>query len=160
MLARRGLAQTRAPTGSPARDRWFQRFLKSHAARKQAPIDWHAFESKAGVPLPPSYKAFASSVGELTFREVDGIEGFTVRILAPARLDARRYRKGKIRVTDEDSEAADGLLFGTTGHGDGFCFDIAVPGPEYPVYLYDHDLCAYEAYAPNFPACIKRLSGE
>jgi hypothetical protein len=159
-LADRGLAERRAPTSSPARDRWFQRFLKSHARRKQVPIDWRAIESKAGVPLPPSYKAFAAAVGEMTFPEVDGIEGFSVRIVPPTRLDARRYRKGRVSVTDRDSEAVDGLLFATTGHGDGFCFDLAVAGPEYPVYLYDHDLCAYEAYSADFPACIRRLSGK
>jgi hypothetical protein len=59
---------------------------------------------------------------------------------------------------DEESRKVDGIMFGATGHGDAFCFDLASEGPEYVVYLYDHELSGFEAYASNFKEFVQRVS--
>ncbi len=139
---------------------WFREYLTKHAREPAPSFDFSEVEDRIGKPLPPSYKAFLSKVGPTTFHDLDAMEGFDAKILGPDSLDQSAYRRGMIEVEEEENALIDGLLFATTGHGDAFCFDLAGEGPEYPVYLFEHDSNSFQAYAPDFEACLKRFAGE
>ncbi|MDE2505997.1 MAG: SMI1/KNR4 family protein [Planctomycetota bacterium] len=110
-----------------------------------------------GKPLPESYKEFVKKVGNTSYANLDDIEGFDAEIVGPDEIGFTSYRKGTLDVGDEESVQVDGVMFATTGHGDVFCFDIAAPGPDYPVYLFDHEQSGFSVFAPNFVACLKRF---
>ena len=116
-----------------------------HARDMEVPPDFSVVEALIGKPLPASYKAFISQVGPTTFHDLDETEGFDASILGPDDLDTTGYRMGTILFEGEESHGIDGVLFATTGHGDAFCFDLAGAGPEYPVYLYEHELSGFQA---------------
>ncbi|HTE17729.1 MAG TPA: SMI1/KNR4 family protein [Armatimonadota bacterium] len=140
---------------------WFSQYLDRHRSRESARVDWdwHAVEAALGTPLPPSYKTFIETVGATTFTDVEQEEGFEAQILAPPDVDARSFRRGVIRLGDEESRQVDGLLFAATGHGDAFCFDLTANTPDYPVYLYNHEESAFEGYASSFVECVRRFVG-
>src|SRR5262245_4013834 len=77
-------------------------------------------KSCAGKPIPSSYMVFVSKVGPMTFRHLDDEEGFDASILMPGDLDTTEYRRGVLRVEDEDSARTDGISFANTGHGGSF----------------------------------------
>jgi len=138
---------------------WLDAYLEKHRKRRLRRHDFTMVEARLGVSLPLSYKAFVEQIGTTTFKNIEGEEGFEARILPPQELDTTTYRQGAVELGDEESRQIDGVLFAATGHGDGFCFDLAGIGPEYPVYLYDHELNAFEAYAPNFEGFVRRIAG-
>ncbi len=139
--------------------RWFRGYVKKYARKWEVPPDFSSVEARIGKPLPASYKAFISKVGPTTFHDLDETEGFDASILGPDGMNTVEYRRDTIRVEGEESARIDGLLFATTGHGDAFCFDLSGDGPEYPVYLHEHELDGFQAYAPNFEECVKRFAG-
>jgi hypothetical protein len=141
---------------SPALARWFAAYLRKNASASPRRYNFGAIEKKHAVTLPSTYKEFISQVGEKEYVDVDGIDGFTARILAPTKFNFKSYRRGKLDA--EELAELDCVLFAVTGHGDGFCFDVASPGPDYPVYHYQHELGMMELYARNFAECIKRFS--
>ena len=86
---------------------------------------------------------------------MDDLEGFTVHILPPEKIDASGYRKGMIDADDE-SRNVDGIMFAATEHGDCFCFDAQEGRKEYAVYLFQHEGGYFEAYTDNFVQCLRR----
>ena len=85
-------------------NKWFRGYLKKNAAKEQANVDFAALEREHGVELPPAYKEFISVVGEKSYSDLDGEEGFAVHVLRPdRRLDFGNYRKGQAEVADEES---------------------------------------------------------
>ena len=156
LLVELGLAEK--PVAKGAVDRWFRKYLKKKAGER-VEYDWNKIETDLGFPLPSTYKEFVATVGEMTFDDVDDEEGFTVQILAPTGLD-QSYRKGWTEHSDEESAEVDGLMFASTDYGDCICFDLAKNAPDYPVWWYNHEIMAFEAYAQNFAECIQRLAGE
>ena len=162
MLAEQGLAE--APTAETPADvgKWFARYLKRNARKKAPSFDFDAVEKQHGVILPDDYKKLMSTVGPTSFDDVDGNEGFTARILPPAKLDFKGYRRGRVKDLDEESARVDGVKFADTDHGDCFVFDVSADRPpaagDVPVYWYDHEQNVMESYAANFAACIKRFA--
>jgi hypothetical protein len=150
-----GLVGTAKPTKPPASAaRWFAAHLRGNAASNPRVTDWKAVEARLGCRLPKAYKTFVDAVGGKAYRDVDGQEGFSARVLLPGKLDAKSYRLGQVEGAE-----LDGLMFAATGHGDCFCFELSAGGNDYPVYLYDHETGAFEAYAPNFIECVRRFAG-
>jgi hypothetical protein len=99
---------------------------------------------------------FVSTVGPITFENIDGQEGFTASICSPNELGVEGCADD---FDDEESRAVNGLTFATTGHGDCFCFDVQKGKKEYAVFLLKHEYNLLEPYADNFAACIKRFLG-
>ncbi len=159
-LAAEALVAPQSAPPDPALTRWYRAYLKKNAGSGVATAEVKRVETQAGIQLPPSYRDFVRTVGEKCYDDVDGEPGFQACVITPERLDYRSFRKGEIRPADPESAEIDGLLFATTGHGDCFVFNLAEAGPEYPVYLYDHEMNAFEAYAPSFAACIRRWAKE
>ena len=166
LLRKLGLEQPRkesatpesSPEGTEAKLAWFEHYLKKHGKRKKRIYDFGPIEDVLGKPLPASYKAFVEKLGTIKFKNVDEQEGFDVEILLPESLDLKSFRRGVIELGDEESREVDGVMFAATGHGDTFCFDLASDGPEYIVYLYDHELNGFESYASNFMEFVQRVS--
>ncbi len=141
---------------SPALNRWFQSYLEKNAAKSPKRYNFAAIEKRQNVVLPPAYKDFIGKVGTKLYQDVDGIEGFTARILPPGKLDFRNYRRSKLQGNEESK--LDCVMFAVTGHGDCFCFDLASPAPDYTVYHFQHETEIMQFYARNFAECIKRFS--
>ena len=156
LLVDLGLADRAVAKGSA--NGWFRKYLKKRVG-KSVEYDWIKIEADLEFPLPDSYKQFVSTVGDMTFDDVDDQEGFAVHILPPTGLD-QSYRKGWIELSDEESGEVDGLMFASTDYGDCLCFDLSKNAPDYPVYLYDHEMNGFEAYAYDFMECIQRLAGK
>src|SRR5262249_27867577 len=76
LLSEQGLARRPAAQRSGASTQWFRKYLRQHAVPETIALDWTAIEAKYGVAIPPSYKAFASTVGTMTFKDVDEEKGF------------------------------------------------------------------------------------
>ena len=159
-LTELGLATPPTATDSAKVSRWFRSYLKKHARKQDAPTDFSAVEARIGKPLCVSYKAFISKVGPTTFHNLDEQEYFEANIVGPDDLDTRGYRRGMIQFEDEESARIDGLIFATTRHGDAFCFDLSEGGSDPPVYLYEHEMNCFQAYATNFESCVKRFAGK
>lgn len=165
LLASNGLAE--APTNggqsrASASNKWFQQYLKRHAAKTKARkvVDFGAIEKKQKVKLPQSYKDFISTVGPKAYEDIMEKEGFTARVLPPAKLDFRDYRRGRVPHLDREESQIDGVMFAATDHGDCFVFDIGEGSSEFPVYWYDHEQNSLEPFAPNFAECVKRWEEE
>lgn len=160
LLVQQGLVEKPAVKPSPTMDKWFRNYLKTNAANERVRYDFAALEKKHGVELPLAYKEFISTVGEKSYFDVDGTEGFTVHVLLPQKLDFRSYRKGRVQVADEESSEVDGLMVALTDHGDCFCFDLSASAPNYPVFHFEHELNGFEPYAQDFKEFIKRCAGK
>ena len=160
LLFQQGLSEKPAVKPSPTVDKWFRNYLKQNAAKEPADFDFDALEEKHGVKLPPAYKEFVSKVGEATYTDLDGREGFAAHVLLPEKLDFGSYRKGAVEFSDEESGEVDGVIVALTDHGDCFCFDLSAPAPNYPVFLFDHELNGFEPYAQDFKEFIKRCAGK
>ena len=158
LLVQQGLARKPPVKRSSGVEKWFSSFLKKNKSEGRAEADFAGLEKAHGVQLPPSYKEFISTVGEMTFQDMDDGEGFTVHILSPEKMNFQRFRKGNTEFEDEESREIDGIIFASTDHFDCFCFDLS-NGPEYPVYLFNDELGCFEAYTSGFKECIKRFSG-
>jgi hypothetical protein len=164
LLADNGLADS--PAVAPATEvaGWFARYVKRHAKTKPRSFDFAAVEAKHGVELPEDYKQFMSAVGPASFEDVNGTEGFAARVLPPAKLDFREYRRGKVPDLEADSARVDGVMFAVTEHGDCFVFDVSGSGQRgagegsYAVFWYDHEQNVMEPYAASFAECIKRFA--
>jgi hypothetical protein len=135
--------------------KWFREYIATHARNLESNYDIKAIERKLKAKLPKSYLDFITSVGSISFENVDSEEGFTVSICTPTELEFAEYTE---EFHDEESRALNALTFATTGHGDCFCFDVQKGKKEYPVYLYKHECNFFEPYAENFVACIKRFA--
>lgn len=159
LLIQQGLADKPRTKHSPDIDKWFSSFLKKKKTKGGATGDCGALEEAHGIQLPPSYKKFISTVGEMTFEDVDDSVGFTVHILSPEKLNFERFRRGNSEIEDEESREIDAIVFASTDHFDCFCFDVS-KGPEYPVYHFNDELACFEAYASGFKECLKRFTGE
>lgn len=158
LLVQQGLAKKPPVKRSSGVEKWFSSFLKKNKSEGRAEADFAGLEQAHGVQLPPSYKEFISTVGEMTFQDMDDSEGFTVHILSPEKMNFQRFRKGNTEFEDEESREIDGIIFASTDHFDCFCFDLS-NGPEYPVYLFNDELGCFEAYTTGFKECIKRFAG-
>ena len=157
-LAELGLAERAPESPSDMNLNWFDGYLKKNGRKKAKEVDFSAVEAQVGKPLPESYKEFFKKIGKKSYANLDTTEGFEAEIIGPGEIDLTSYRKGTLDVgDDEESAVVDGVMFATTGHGDVFCFDIAAPGPDYPVYLFEHELNGFSVFAPNFVACLKRF---
>ena len=138
--------------------KWFRNFLKDKKSDKplaQA-ATIAAWEKKNKIKLPKSYADFVTTVGRLSFGDVLGREGYSVRVVGPKSLDAREYRRD---LPEDGGEAEpDGLLFAVAINGDAFCFDLRGAKQDYPVFHFDHEMERFEPFADNFAAAIKRMS--
>jgi hypothetical protein len=145
------------PEGTSGRSAsWFENYLLKHKAKKAPRVDPEAWEKEQGIALSPDYKRLLRTVGRKTFRNIDGEEGFDVRLLLLRELDAAGYRRGCI----EGETEVDGLMFAVAIDGDCFCFDLAAPGPDYPVVHFLHEGMFFEPYASSFVECLRRFAGE
>ena len=156
-LAERGLAERALESPIDLNRKWFDGYLKKNKRKKPVAVDFATIESKVGKPLPDSYKEFITKVGQKRFTDLEGTVGFDAEIVGPDQIDLTSYRRETLKIGDEEGAMVDGLMFATSGHGDVFCFDLAAPGPEYPVYLFEHDLNGFNVFAPNFVACLKQF---
>ncbi|MFN0021653.1 MAG: SMI1/KNR4 family protein [Pirellulaceae bacterium] len=143
----------------PDSTKWFGAFLKKNKTVGRTPsIDVESKKS-CDAKLPKAYTKYISTVGtRKTFRDVDGAEGYDVRIVGPKGLDAKTYRIGKIEC--DDDEPIDGLMFAVTGHGDCFCFDLKQNSPDYPVYRFNHERMVFEPYAQSFVEAVRRFASD
>lgn len=137
-------------------NRWFRSYLKPNAAKKPVEPDFARVEKEQRIELPPSSKEFIAIIGEKTYTDIDKDEGFTVRVLSPEKLDFVNYRKGTLEVTNEESKEIDRGMFAITDHGDCYCFDLSASSADYPAYLFDRELNAFEAFSRNFKEFIPR----
>jgi hypothetical protein len=138
---------------------WFADYLKAKAKKRTKTPDFEAVEKAIDLELPADYKEFIAKVGTKTFKNMDGEEGFDVRILPPKELDFHELRKARrAGVEYSDKEPVDGIVFASTGHGDALCFDVTKKNGDYPIYLYEHEMDDFEPFAAGFAACIKRLA--
>lgn len=133
--------------------RWFDSYLKKQGKKKPKAFNFATIEEEHGVKLPSDYQKFATMIGCKTFRDMDGEEGFDVRILPPDELDFEEFRE-----FSSGDDRIDGVIFATTEHGDVLCFDVTKKDGNYPVYLYEHEMDDFEAFTANFAACIRRLA--
>ena len=138
--------------------KWFRGYVRSHARVDVPSFDLRAWEKRLRFRLPRSYSQFITRVGPAIFPNVDGQEGFTAHILGPDDLDVDHYRAGERGAHDAETDASEAVMFARTEHGDSFCFDVSTPRREYPVLLYKHEYSAFEPYAENFAAFIRRLT--
>lgn len=176
LLAKQGLVDAPRTKGSkaaaspaaetkarPAAGKWFDQLLKRAAPKKKpARVDFAGVEKKQKLKLPDNYKKFITAVGPSSFEDVNGAEGFTAKVLPPAKLDFRSYRRGRWKKLGIEDAQVDGVMFAETGHGDVFVFDVsAAPdkagASDYPVFWYDHEQNTVGPYASNFAECIKRF---
>lgn len=135
--------------------KWLRDYIQSHARDDQQDWEIKTIERRIKAKLPKSYLDFVSTVGAISFDNIDEQEGFTATIQSPAELG----ETGSIDdLEDAESKSVNGLVFATTDHGDCFCFDVQKGKKEYAVFLYKHDLSCLEPYADNFAACIKRFA--
>jgi hypothetical protein len=116
-------------------------------------FDFDALEGRENCRLPASYREFAVRAGRKGFKNFQGEEGLTVTLLPPGKLDFATFANSD-READQPSRA---VVFGSLNNGDALCFDLSKTDPEIPVYHYDHELDAFELFAANFPACVRRL---
>lgn len=163
LLAEHGLIEgPKAVGGEPsaATQRWFKQFLKRNAIKGAKTPDFAAAELKRKLPLPDDYKAFFSSVGPMSFRNVIGLEEMEetrATVLRPEKLDFKNFRRGKVPNLEGEDAKVDGVMFAATDFGDCFVFDVSAETKDYPVYWYRHEENAMEPYARNFAECIKRF---
>ena len=139
-------------------EQWFKQYLQSNARKQKGAHDFAGVEKKHGVKLPRSYKDFMATVGPKSYRDVNGEEGFTVRIVPPSRLEFSIFRKSGAAGGNDPDSKIDGVMFGTTDHGDAFCFDVGGKGSEYPVFHYQHEMDLFEPYADSFAGAVKRFA--
>jgi hypothetical protein len=151
-----------AKKADAAARRWLAEYLKKHAPGKKPPrADFAVVEKKHKLALPQDYKDFISTAGPRAFQDVMQQDGFKVRVLPPAKLDFKTYRRGNTNGLgfDEASLQVDGVVFADTAHGDCFVFDVSDSGAgDYPVFWYDHENSAMEPFAPGFAQCIRRFA--
>lgn len=140
-------------------EEWFETYLRKTGKKVTKPFNFEAIEQTRGLTLPSSYKEFVTKIGKKTFKNMDGEEGFHVRILPPEELDFVEFQKASNRDTEQSNdERIDGVIFATTEHGDVLCFDVTKRNSDYPIYLYDHEMDDFEPFTTNFASCIKRLA--
>jgi hypothetical protein len=156
MLEASGIPFHPAGTLSDEDANWLREYIKTHAREVEADWDIKAVEKRVKAKLPKSYVDFVSAVGPSSFENIDEQEGFTASILSSNDLGVEGYAD---EFEDEESQAVNGLMFATTGHGDCFCFDVQKGKKEYRVFLFKHEYNLFEPYAENFAACIKRFAG-
>jgi hypothetical protein len=151
----------RAPGTVSAQDtKWFNGYLKTHGRTEPLSFDVKTLEKRIKHKLPKSYLDFVSRVGPVTFENVDQEQGFSATVLTPDDLEIAEYRKGVLATGDEQTDSVDGIMFARTEHGDCFCFDLKKGTKENAVVIFKHEYNAFEPYAENFAACIKRFAGE
>lgn len=143
---------------SDADIRWLRDFIKQRAGAAAPPLDIKAAEKRLRFKLPKSYVEFIAKVGPTDFENVDEETGFTAHILTPDEFDSTSYRAGALDAVDEETNSVDGVMFGSTGHGDCFCFDVRRDRKEFQVFLYKHEYNQFEPYADNFAACVRRFA--
>lgn len=152
-------AQSSSAEVSRGSEDWFNAYLKKCGKKKPKLFDFAAIERAHGFKLPPDYKEFVAKVGGKTFRNMDGEDGFNVRILLPEELDFQQFRNTPSKdAGSTDDDRIDGVIFATTEHGDVLCFDVTKRNGEYAIYLYDHEMDDFEPFTTSFAACIKRLT--
>jgi len=156
-LETNGIPLHAAGTLSDEDTKWFRDYLKHHSRKMESAWDVKAIEKQLKFKLPKTYVDFITKVGPASFENVDEEEGFTASIVAPDELDCESYRAGILQA-DEETNAVDGVMFATTGHGDCFCFDVRKGKKEFPIFLFKHEYNVLEPYAENFAACIKRFA--
>jgi len=158
------LANTQQPVRLPASAtapgaaKWFSRYLQKHVTKKplasrKAVTDW---EKKHAITLPRAYAGFVTKIGRHSFEDVFGREGYAVRIVGPSALDATEYRRDAPEGPADEAEP-DGLMFAVAVNGDCLCFDLRGRKGDYPVYYFDHEMTAFELFAENFAAAVRRI---
>lgn len=142
-------------------DKWFKSFLARYAAKSPKEFDLAAIKRKQGFSLPKSFIDFSKRSRKLSFQNVDGEVGYTVRVQLPNRLNLRDHRR---EVTDSGSsneDQIDGVGFAVAINGDEFCFNLTrTSGTDYAVYWFNHEMGNYEPYAANFIEFLKRVCKE
>jgi hypothetical protein len=48
-------------------------------------------------------------------------------------------------------------MFAVAVNGDCLCFDLRGPKGKYSVYHFDHEMTAFEPFAENFAAAVRRM---
>jgi hypothetical protein len=141
-----------------ANRQWFENYLASKR-KKPKPFDFSGIEQDHNLTLPNAYKKFVEKIGSKTFRNIDGEEGFDVRVLLPTDLDFDAF-PGRIKDDPEAETGADGIVFADTEFGDFFCFKRPATNGEFEVYRYDHEMDDFEPYAKDFESTIRAWAGE
>jgi WD40 repeat protein len=141
-----------------ANRQWFEDYLATKR-RKPKPFDFSEIEQDHNLTLPDAYKKFVEKIGSKIFRNIDGEEGFDVRVLLPNELDFDALA-GRIKDDPEADAGADGIVFAETGFGDVFCFKRVPATNEFEVYRYDHEMDDLELYAKNFESTIRAWAGK
>lgn len=139
---------------------WFDNFLTGRKGKGVSPSALAKAEKKLGAPLPESYRRLMIQVGPQIFRNIEGQDGFDVKILKPASLDtSERWLMEPDSPVGDDTPTKP-VMFGDTQHGDCLVFDVAggLVGGEYPVFMYRHEMHSYEPYAESMSMCIKRFA--
>jgi hypothetical protein len=137
--------------------KWFTAWIKKSVPNEflASASTIKAWEKKHGIRLPKEYVKFATAVGKQTFADMFGKDEYDVTIVGLGELDAEGYRR------DFDDEAIeqspDGLMFAVAINGDCLCFDLHGESGKYPVFHYDHETEAFQPFAENFAAAVRRL---
>lgn len=153
-------SSTKTTSTETSANEWFENYLKNTGKKTPKPFNFERIEQTQGFALPSSYKEFASKIGKKIFKNMDGEDGFNVKILLPEDLDFVVFRKAANRNTEQsDDEQIDAVVFATTEHGDVLCFDVTQKNGDYPIHLYNHEMEDFEPFTVNFATCIQRLAG-
>jgi hypothetical protein len=147
-----------APLVGSDHEDWFKDYLRHISA--ESPLatreDCANWEKKHKIKLPAAYVEFITRVGEHSFADMQGREGYDVRILPPNELDADGFRRDAPEDPSEEAEP-DGVLCAVAINGDGLCFDVRSGGGKYPVYHFNHETESFEPFAGDFIAAVRRL---
>ena len=85
------------------------------------------------------------------------MDGFTVNLLPPTKLNFTDYRRGEWKKLGVKSKV-DGVAFAETTHGDVFVFDRSARSDGHcMVYWYGHEQNTVEPFAESFSACVQRF---
>lgn len=147
-----------AEKGTARAGKWLEEYLLKER-KKEKSYDFAEIEREHGAKLPEDYKKFIQKMGSKVFRNVDGEEGYNVRVLLPEDLDFESFQ-GRINEEVEAESGEDGVVFAETELGDLFCFKKAGEPNNWEVWRYEHEMDDFELYARDFEACIRAWAGE
>jgi hypothetical protein len=130
---------------------WLDQFIKTRPrpeAMVAAPTTTSAWK------VPPSFARVIEQLGALEFSNIDDTDE-RVALTLPEQWRTHSLMDETNRTDDGPQ---DPVVFASTHFGDEFCFDRHDPGPEYPVYRYNHEIDCYEPYSQDFVQLLQRFT--